>query len=201
MELYDLVPELAVQVPHVPAPLAVAELRRASRQFCQDSHIWQRPFDIYTVNRLGTYDISLPEAGSKVAVEWLALDGKRLDGRSTQVSIDDARNGKPDSYYELPGLALGFAPVPDKQYHLKGVISLQPVRNTNDLPDWLADEWGDAIVALATTWLAAIPAKDWTNPEAVAANQARYQMQLGRAVKQARGESQPAVRTVAYGGL
>lgn len=205
MDLLDLLDETAMLVPGVPEPTAVVELRRAARQFCQDSRIWQRPFQVYTVAGISGYEVDSAENAALLGIEWLSLNGERLDGRTSQATManhaSDAKQHKPTTYYHTPGSELVLSPVPDDQYVLHGMQALQPYRTSDRIPDWMGDKWGDAIIALAGAWLFLMPEKDWTDAQSASVQMQRYRGYLAQAKKEASGDHEPATRVVAYGGL
>lgn len=208
MDWHDLTPELSVLIPHCPEPTQVVELRRAARQFCQDSRIWSRPFQLYTVAGLDRYVVDPPEQASIVATDWLSLNGRRLDGRSTAQFSDQhpgAMQARPREYYHYPGGELILSPTPDRQYVVEGAMALQPVRAATRLPDWLGDEWGDGIISLAAARLAMVPGKAWSDERhrqhTAQAQLMIYDRELRRAIQRKKAADQPATRVVQYGGL
>lgn len=205
MNLIDFVDDVVVEVPQVLEPTAMTYVVRAARQFCRDSRIWQRDFSIYTVAGVEGIQLSPVEMGAAMDIEWLSLDGKYLDGRhSTALTGDgrpEERRGRPQIYHIFDGDRVVFSPTPDAQYKVKGVQSLLPERGADEIPDWMADQWGDTIIAAASANLLMMPEKDWTNPAAARAHAERYVRGMEAARKFAMGESRRATRIVAYGGL
>lgn len=204
MDWYELTPELAVLVPHCPEPTQLVELSRATRQFCQDTRIWSRPFQLHVVPGVDQYWADSIEDAAVISIEWLALEGRRLDGRNTgQFSSRtvSASPGRPVEYYQYPGAEVVLNPIPDKSYAIDGSMSMQPKRGATSIPDWLGDEWGDGIISLAAARLAAMPDKDWTNPDTTQTQMMLYDREVRRAIQKKRAADQPALRVVKYGGL
>src|SRR5690554_6823478 len=138
MDWYELTPELAVLAPHCPEPTQITELRRAARQFCQDSRIWSRPFQLYTVAGIDRYPLDVPRQASGITLDWLSLDGRRMDGRNTSQFRDRAPSatcGAPREYYWYPGEDLVLNPVPDKRHIIEGAMVLQPRRGADEIPE------------------------------------------------------------------
>lgn len=201
MELYDLTPEVAVIVPHAPEPTVVVELRRATRTFCQDSTAWRRPFQAYAIAGLSQISIDPVEQAALIEVKWLKHAGRFIERRGGKALESHAQQGRPQAYYHYAGDDLVLAPVPDKDYVLDGEQILQPLRTSMEIPDWLGDKWGDAIVALTAAWLMAMPDKVWSNAAEAQTQMMRYQGLVSDAKRDAEGGGGGTCRTVQYGGL
>ncbi|GED44084.1 phage adaptor protein [Cobetia marina] len=204
MDIAALTPDTAIHVVGCPEPTIWVELRRAARQFCQDTGIWKVPFQVFAVPGLDRYPIE-PEGSATVSsLVWIGLDGKRLEGRDSEVMMrnqdPNAERGRPTHYYWSRADDMVLAPVPDSQYRLEGVMTLIPRRSAMDIPDWLGERWGEALVALAAAWLLTIPGQRWTDANFARAQMARYQQYVAQAKRQAEGLDQPATRVVRYGG-
>lgn len=205
MNLVDFVDDIVVEVPAVLEPTALSHLIRAARQFCRDSRIWQREFSIYTVKGVDGYSVSPADSGTVLDVEWLALEGRYLDGRHSTALVGnsdpEASRGRPETYHLFEGDRIVFTPIPDGSHIVTGVQSLIPPRGSDEIPDWMADQWGEALVALTSANLMTMPNKDWTDPSASQIHFARYAQLVQQAKKFALGENRRATREVSYGGL
>lgn len=205
MEWYDLTPELSLLVPHCPEPTQVVELRRAARQFCQDTQVWVRPVELWVVPGVDRYEVPTPDSkASVIELEWLSFDGKFLQARNTSQLTDapgHAPAGRPEEFYQYPGDEVVLAPVPDKQYQLAGSVVLQPRMASETLPEWLGNQWGDAIISLAAARLAAIPMKTWSQPAVAQAQMGLYTDMVRKAKAQKTGANKKGVRVARYGGL
>lgn len=205
MKYLDMVDELVMEVPSVLEPTALVQLRRAARDFCRDSRIWQRPFTILTIAGIEDYQLDPVERAAPIEIEWLSLDGELLDGRHSMATMGNtaknARRCAPRLYHEFDGGDIRLSPVPDERYTIHGVQSLQPRRDLDEIPDWLADSWGETIIHLAAAKLLLMPNKDWTDPQMAQVHMGEYQKEMLKAKSQATGEDKPAVRVVQYGGL
>lgn len=194
MNLMDVVDEVVVEVPAVHEQTALLHLARAARYFCRESRVWQKFFQIYTIEGVDTYTVDPSDTGVVLGVEWLARDGEHLQGRRSVSMAQNEDSGSPEGppylYHLYEGEGVQVSPVPDQQYILEGVQYLAPSRGSFQIPNWMMDAWGDAIISLACANLLEMPGKDWTNPEAAQIHMARYKTLEDRAKAVARGEDQ-----------
>jgi hypothetical protein len=161
--------------PHVPGcPEIVMEshLQEAAAEFCMLSEVWR--FDIdpdFTSRNTADYEIDVPTNAILENILVLNLNGlplKRVSDKYYTPLLD--QDGKPVSglpmyYMNLDDASIRLFPTPDKKYTFNGRAVLKPKLSATGIEDFLFETHGRCIAYGAIARLAAIPAKEWTNPE------------------------------------
>lgn len=161
--LNDILP----QVPGCPGALVKNEVRRSAIEFCDDSWIWQDRSEYTVPADHDEITLAIP-AGSAIAGVQMAVDkaGFNEYTRSgTTITLDHA--GTDSTVFKV-------------------TVFLKPARDADSLPDFLYEDWFEAIESRAKYELMNMPGKKWFSPNLAVINQRKYLKHLGQAKIQAR---------------
>ena len=187
MDLSDLHPKVAIEVPGAPTFAVMGAVSDATADFLRRSRAWRVKFGPLDFLRWKTvYSVRLPPDSMLVEPTEVKLDGQRL---------------RSENYWPV---GLGEFEVAEGLYgkELRGEVALTVTNEATEVPDRLGYEFGDAIVLGALGRLLRIPGTEWTNPQLAMAYVAGYEEAIDRAAtRAASGFKQERTRTVRYGGL
>ena len=182
----DLIPDVRTHLKGAPERTVLRYIRRAVKQFCQDSRVWQL--------ELGSKSVDPP------------------DDTNARVVLAVPSTGDDDDY-ELPEqstlntLALVHfgdwdCPLDPKRYRYDvvtanlilrpGVIHqtadvyveaiLETARDATTIPDFLAEKWGEGIADYAIAEMMMMPDQDWSDPKLGGFFERKYQSRVSEAV-------------------
>ncbi len=151
MRFDDLLDDTRPGLSQAPDPVILAALRRAAMKFFRDSMAWvDRLDDIQTQPGVSNYDLE-PPGGSRVErLIWVKHNGIQLSGqaRSRDVTAMQSTSSAP-RWWALSGSQIEVWPTPKEQGTLSACAALVPTRDARSIPDDLAEDYRDGIVALA----------------------------------------------------
>ena len=167
-------------------PVILAALRRAAREFCEDTEVWRPNANVAVVADQRQYDISMTDATVRRIVCVRIVD-------TTIDSVEDPNAGRviDPIRYSLVRSAGSYlldfhTPyIPGDEDAGRTVVvtrALIPDEVVDALPDDFLTEWSTAIRALALHTLYAAPQKPWSDPGQAVRYDERYQTQLLRAL-------------------
>lgn len=175
-----------------PEPLVVNAIRNAAIDFCKRSWCW-----VYNTTPVGItadtqdYTPTVP-SGSKVAqVLYVTYNGKPVEATTRDEEIrsnPDWRNttGTTPKRYIVndDGESVALLPIPSATVAagstgivhdgLHFTVALKPTRASEDVPDWLYENYAEDIAKGALARLYAMPKKLWTNANLAAVNHSLF---------------------------
>jgi len=166
--------------PHVPGcPEIVVEthLQEAAAEFCAVSQIWRYDIDKdYTSKNTSDYEVEVLTNTVLEDILVMYLDGQPLkrvsDGHYDLPST--VGTSRPMSFSIYQDEQIRFFPTPDGKYEFEGVAVLKPSLSATGVEDFIFETHGRSIACGAISKLAAIPGKEWTNPELAAYYKAEF---------------------------
>lgn len=193
MEVAELTPEVASVVTGAPEFRVERELLDAAYDFCRRTGIWQQELDPVTPkDGWAEYEFVVPFRARAEKVLWGYHGTSRMaawtesDVRAANHRAED-NTGDPRHYAMMRGGRNKFVvhPIPanaDKDFVFYAL--LVPTRDAEEIPDFLADEWQDALVAGAVARLFKADAA-WANPGASQEYRRDFQREIARAKREA----------------
>ena len=205
----DILPEILIDIPNCPNPIAQRALRDCLMDFCRRSEAWhvRQEYGVTIADQPNAV-LELPEHTRFVKVLSLTHDGQSLNPASEKMldnQVYDWRShkGAPRSFFEVAGQEVRLYPTPTETTTgtLSGTIAISPTRSATDIDEDLFDRWLEGIVAGTQYRLFLMPDKSWTNPQLAAILMDKYETVIGHAQRYARNDHQAKPnRVTAYGG-
>lgn len=203
MTMYKaLIPEVRTHVAGAPEVEVLLYLRRAAKQFCQDTKVW----DVL----IGSADVSPDPDGYRVVLEVpspaaedqdFTLPAMSVLNTISKVWLGDARDedepldaGEYEYDRATRELAIARRVISeDTQIYVKAI--LEPTKAATAIPDWIGELWSEGIVSYAIFELMSMPAKEWTNPGLAGVFKNKYDRRVEEAtVDKARKGTRKAIR-------
>lgn len=203
--LSDFYPHILPAVRGCDSDTVDFHLRQAAIEFCRRSQAWRAELPITAIADTETYTIPLP--ADSVASMLLAFDMLDSDGNSTDrfwlVNANRGRKLQRDNRWTAyvflsdDGLSLNVQPTPDTSIaQLVPYLSLKPSQTATTLPDFLRDQYADAVAAGALARLLAMPKTAWRDVGDASAQQAKFLSDCGAAsVRASRGNARSQTRS------
>lgn len=206
MNVADLRPLVAIEVPGCLTSSIDLAILQAAREFCRRSGVWRAWLaDIALQAAVSEYTPTPPADGEIVDYLFANIDGEDTDifpehemdefivgWRTKTGSAVEAVIGRQASVlvYPIP-TASGEA--------LSLRASIMPTRNATTLPDNLS-RWDEGLASGALARLKAMPGKGWTDREAVATHKDLFEVAINNAsISMAKGFSKTPLRTKTIG--
>ena len=166
--------------PHVsgcPEIVIETHLQEAAAEFCAVSQIWRYDVDKdYTSKNTSDYEVEVLTDTVLEDLLVIYLDGRVLS-RVSDKTYDlpsTTTTSKPFYYSIYQDNQIRFYPTPDGKYEFEGTAVLKPSLSAKGVEDWIFETHGRSISCGAIARLAAIPGKEWTNPELAAYYKAEF---------------------------
>lgn len=187
---YDLIREITLWLRDCPEPILVKRLQMDAAQFFRDTWAWrtdvvalatvvsgQRDYDLSAVSEAGLDFVGLAKAWA--GVEEIGLTAGRGEIPPTQASSADWTVGlvAPATLRITPAPLLGGAA-------LTGVLAVAPNSVAAGIPVEIWQDCRTALVPIAVSRLASMPAKPWTDAELSRAMTLDGRVQLARIANQ-----------------
>lgn len=185
MNFDDLLPDVLPSVNGCPRFTAEDHIRRAAREFCRRTHVWQSdlaPFN--TVANTVNYALALP-AGSSV-VRLFRVDVGDCHGIAL---LDEAEakaqvaSGSQCAFAWLSGNALCINPAPISVQAVQVQVSLKPSTTAVSWPDDLDENHREALIYGALATLFEMPKVDWSDDSKADRNNARFNAKVNAAAR------------------
>lgn len=146
MNISDLVPYVAPEVPGCNDVAIERAILDAARAFCAATWVWEHDTSAWIRAGKDTGAIRVPSTLSVLGI----------------VSWESDTTSEPPVLYRGEYVRVLRDVTSDTKYSV--VVAVQPTRAETELPDWLDDQYRDAITAHAKHALLMLPGKDWTQP-------------------------------------
>lgn len=185
------VPQVVVELPECPEPVAVSEVRNAIISLCDEALVWQEDLDpLVLIPGQSQYDLDTPAAARTATI---------LDVYSNQVRkitpvtrewlfrfdpLWNQRLGTVSWYYQPDPDTIQFIRVPDSDISVYIHCAFAPTRTGNQVPAYIFEQYLETIKYGAWGRLMSQPMKPWTNPKLAA----DYLRLFGAGVEAARVE-------------
>lgn len=188
MEISAFLPEVYLDAPGVPEPVALNALRNALRELCVVSRAWSTELDpIAIVSGQVLYDLDCPY-GSEATAIISATQGTTALAVTTIHDLNRTDSGWRDRTGEAlwavifdPGNVRVYpTPSADQDDPLLVRVSLRPTLDASACDD-LMGRYSEYLVAGALARLKTIPNKPWSDREAVGVHQAQFRYGINRA--------------------
>lgn len=193
-------PIMQTELPGCSAPAILTALRRAARQFCEDTEVWRPEVTTAIVVDQRQYDISEADAHVRRIICVRIVD-TTVDSVADPLAgfIVDANN------YSRDGGNIDFHTphIPSDQFDGHTLVvkrALVPDEIVDSLPDDFLTEWSTALRDLALHEMYATPLKPWSNANQAARYWDRYVDQRVRA-RFERDHQNKDVTQIAQSGL
>lgn len=161
MERLDsLLPQVLPQVDGCPASMARDALQFIASDFCKVAGVWERDLLELVPAGENRVPLHLPREARLASVLDTALEGARLSRESFAVGADE--------------IVLRDAPCRDAE--LAARVTLRPARFASTVPEFLLEEWGDAMAFGALARLKTMSGVNvtWTDPQGAQVNLTLY---------------------------
>jgi hypothetical protein len=182
---YDqLYPGMAVELPGVEDRSFLRALRDAGRRFCDRTEIWAWTLD--------PIDLVEEQLDYTLAHEWQAVIKRVLEVRINSeagVTAGTKGNAQDESLYEFtPPSTLtlddSLEPGADLTDGLEADVVLVPNLRCDEIPEYIIERWGEAIMAGAIAELKRQPNRGWTDPDGAGYFQTQWNRGLNAALRE-----------------
>lgn len=217
VSLDALLPYVSPSVPACPLETQRTAIRDAATEFLAATHIWREPLPLdFTQPGLAEYSLDptpIPDttrppddpAFVPVRVEsvlWVMLAGHHLTGTDRRVSARMRHDleGVPQFYWLVHDRMLRLYPTPEGVYEFYGELAIKPTRDSPVLPEWVVDDWADAITDGVLWRLMRTPQTAWTNMELAVFHRRRFDREKANAKTRSYRHVQMRVRPITFEG-
>ncbi len=166
-----------------PVPLANKELRDACFEFFERTRAWRQWLDWFEVaDGVFQYDIDVPTGAQVVRLEQATCDGKpiRVEGAFSLPKDPATYGGSANSASSTDRVTLTLSSSVTPGARIQLMASLAPNETATGIPDHLAAQYTDAIVAGALFRLRTIPGTAFANVDGASVDIAKFQSEIGR---------------------
>lgn len=172
-----------------PEITAIQSIRDSVIQFCELSLIHQTDHDPISVTaKIADYDLESPIANTRIVKVMKAFyKGSELAPASpdevTDPGVYNTSIGgytpnyqPPTSFFQKDTASITLMPIPDQSVAnaITMRVALVPSRSSSSCEDFIFEQWVEPIAAGAVARLQISSGKPYSNPQAAAANQARF---------------------------
>ena len=170
----QFLPEVMIDLPGVPEPLAIHHIRNAAMQFCEETRLWSEYLDAISVQaNEGEYTLDGPQHTNVVDILSASFNGSPLGGPFSESELDKKRPGWREETGAQPflcakkGNLIRLIPIPTEAAAnaLRAAVAVKPALTAHEGPDFLLADWHEAIGYGAKERLLMVPGKDWTNAD------------------------------------
>lgn len=190
--MQDYIPDIlgARGIVGCPPEIALDALRKTAIDFCNQSSIWTFHGQFLSQTNVKDYPIDVPEDARLASMEWVAVDGYPIKANPQIVPTPFMSAMNPNSFYMTWGAGFSMegrdfvwlSPTPQtNDKHITFSAALKPTQQACQLPDWLYQDWLDALTAGTASRLFMIPKQDFSNSGLAIASQREYSRGIARA--------------------
>ena len=193
-EFTDLLKDVEAEVPGCPEPVMDRELHDAAYDFCRRTGIWREQLEPVSVaDGVTDYELLPPFWARVDKILWATYGQAKLTAKNEStirnaLQRQDSPTGDPTHYAitrdRRNGLVVYPVPGSNQDKSLVVYAILLPTRASDEIPDWLADEWQDAIVHGALDRLQRQRA-EWGDIQRAQDHRADFHREIARAKREA----------------
>lgn len=178
--LDTFLPQILVEVPECPEPVAINAIRSAIIELCDTALVWREDVEPFTLTPgQAVYDIDTPpQARVSTIIDIVTDDTRKLMAvdREWLFRFDPLwaqREGSVNWYLQPDPETIQFVRVPYEEETIFMHCAYSPTRAGNSVPGYIFEQYLDAVRYGAWQRLMAQPSKPWTNLK-VAGDYARW---------------------------
>ena len=158
-----------------PRVLVHAEMLRAAREFCEKTHAWRESRYVGFGANLNESTINAGEGNAFVATISARKKGETTKfGYVTNPDDMSLATGVPSLWSSKTISKLMISPVPIEQIILQVEIALKPALTGTEIPDEIAETWGEGIADGAVYNLLMMEDTEWYNPDRASFHKNRF---------------------------
>jgi hypothetical protein len=175
MNVSDIVPFVAAEVPGCPEVLIKQNIVQAAIEFCTETLVWQQIQDPITViDKIYEYDIEVPTGARIVAIKDVWASNRKLrpvtmDQLFERLPNWQSSEGSEPTYYNASTdwTTLRIFPIPyqSNKQKLTFRAAYAPTLSATTLPDEVTTKYLDGITGGAKSRLMIMPGRAWSNPQ------------------------------------
>lgn len=198
-ELDVFLPKIMPYVPGCPEPVAFAGIIKAAQDFCERTRLW-RDEDQFSVTPTSCNVVCAPEGADLFEIEHATLNGYPL----TPISIGDLNRDMPNwrEREEASGKWItqtepgSVIVVPRSAGKLRLATILRPSNNADQLPDFLAKHYSQAIADGALAEILMTPSQPFTAPDRAQFYSMRFESRVSElSTRSIKGQQRARLRT------
>ena len=195
--LKDIIPDVRTHLSGSAEIMVLQYLRRAAKQFCQDSLIWEHLMGSKVIgdNTLQEepYTIVLPETGDDPD---FTIPANSYINSISKIQLDDEEVDIDNYGYDIVNQTLSIRPrTVDNQQTLKIYAVLEPTKGTNIIPDFLLERWGEGIADYAIWEMMSMSGREWSDRSMASTYKMKYESRVSEAkVAKGRKGTNQAIR-------
>ena len=181
-------PYVQPYVPGCPEVVIESHLQEAANKFCEKSEVWRFVIEPdFTSKNTSDYAIDIPTNTVLESILYLHVNGLVLKPSSERFYLDQYQEdgtdvtGRPITYTMYDNASIKLHPTPDGKYTFNGLAILKPSLSATGVEDFIFESYGRAIASGAISQLAAIPNKEWTNPDLAMMHEVRFNKEIAAA--------------------
>lgn len=167
----------------VPPTIAEDAIRKTAIDFCNQTSIWEYEGGFKTQYNVSDYPITTPDGTRLSTMRWVEFNGTRLTPKTGSSNTFYCR-GCGYTFVMEGKDTLWITPTPVdttcNDYVAFGA-ALKPSQDACEIPDFLYEDWNDAITAGAAFRLFSIPKQEWSNSGLAMLNYREYMRGIARA--------------------
>ena len=176
-DLDYFLPKVRARATGVAEPVALDAIRDAAAEFCRRTRLWRfsDQFDVTASKAC----IAVPFGATLLDIERVNFNGCRLDPQSTQWLDDHIEqwrdapvSGMPKWFTQTSMNSILI--VPAQAGTVKLWVTLSVGQDAEQVPDFMADQYREAIANGALWRLLMLPGKTFTNPNLAATAKAQF---------------------------
>ena len=198
----QFLPEILLEVPSVPEPVAINAVRNACFDFCRDS-LWLSRYadpETYT-DGVATYELSADGGEQIVAVMHITIDGVKT---VYPWALEDVVSAKPnwstatgtiDGYVQPSPDVVSFVAVPNTSGTFVANLAVAPARTATAVDARIFNLHLETIKYGALWKLKSQAGQPWSDAAGASLNEQRFLMMVNQAViERTRGNTRAALR-------
>ena len=205
-DLTKIIPDVRTHLSGSAEVMVLQYLRRAAKQFCQDSLIWEVLMGSKEVGedplQEVTYTVQLPEPAANpdatppVPDPDFTIPANSYINSIATIQLDDEEVDISRYGYDIVTNTLSIRPrTINNRQTLKIYAILEPTKGTNIVPDFLLERWGEGIADYAIWEMMSMSGREWSDRAMSVNYKAKYESRVSEAkVSKARKGTTKAIR-------